>query len=378
MCVCMCFLNLNNNDLYDTIQSQPIKVYIYMSIFHDLQKQHPNRPLFVLAPMADVTDVAFRTVIQEAGGCDVLWTEFVSADGLVRATEIGKYKLKKDLLYTPAQHPIVAQLFSSTPEHMYQSVTLCLELGFDGVDINMGCPDKSIEKQKCGAAMIKHPELARAVIEAAKKAATVPGPHGPERKMAISVKTRVGYNAVELDTWIPILLDAEVDLITIHARTRKEMSKVPANWDHVKTVVKMRDEWAKIHADKIAPLIFGNGDVESVVGGIEKCTSSGADGAMIGRAMFGNPWFFRDLNSKTLGFGNGPTASEVTRKERIETLARQTEIFARELGDVKSFALMKKFFKTYMTGFEDAVEIRGKIMDMETAGEVVEFLRGRV
>lgn len=338
-----------------------------MSIFHDLQKQHPDRPLFVLAPMADVTDVAFRTVIQEAGGCDVLWTEFVSADGLVRATDIGKYKLKKDLLFTPAQHPIVAQLFSSTPEHMYQATKLCLELGFDGVDINMGCPDQSIEKQKCGAAMMKYPDLARGVIQAAKEAATV----DRVRKMAISVKTRVGYNAVKLDTWIPVLLDAEVDLITIHARTRKEMSKVPADWNHVKTVVKMRDDWAKKNPDTTAPLIFGNGDVETVADGIEKCTMSGADGVMIGRAMFGNPWFFRDLL-------DGPKASDVTRKERIETLARQTEIFARELGDVKSFALMKKFFKTYMTGFDDAVEIRGKIMDMESAAEVVEFLRGRI
>ncbi len=342
-----------------------------MSIFHRLQKQHPDRPLFVLAPMADVTDVAFRTVIQEAGGCDVLWTEFVSADGLVRATEIGKYKLKKDLLFTPTQHPIVAQLFSSTPEHMYQATKLCLELGFDGVDINMGCPDTSIEKQKCGAAMMKYPDLARAVIKAAKDAAIVDGPDGTERKMAISVKTRVGYNSVELDTWIPVLLDAEVDLITIHARTRKEMSKVPANWDHVKTVVKMRDDWALKNPEKTAPLIFGNGDVETVADGFDKCAMSGADGVMVGRAMFGNPWFFRDLLS-------GPKASEVTRTERIETLARQTEIFARELGDVKSFALMKKFFKTYMTGFEDAVEIRSKIMDMETAEEVVEFLKRRV
>lgn len=342
-----------------------------MSIFHKLKKQHLDRPLFVLAPMADVTDVAFRTVIQEAGGCDVLWTEFVSADGLIRATETGKYKLKKDLLYTPAQHPIVAQLFSSTPEHMYAATKLCLELGFDGVDINMGCPDKSIEKQKCGAAMMKYPELARAVIHAAKEAATVDGPHGRQRKMAISVKTRVGYNSVELDTWIPVLLDAEVDLITIHARTRKEMSKVPANWNYVKTVVKMRDEWAKTHPDKIAPLIFGNGDVETIADGKEKCAMSGADGAMIGRAMFGNPWFFRDLL-------NGPKASEVTRKERIETLARQTEIFARELGDVKSFALMKKFFKTYMSHFDNAVEIRGKIMEMETAEEVIDFLKSHI
>ncbi len=334
-----------------------------MSIFHTLKIQHPDRPLFVLAPMADVTDVAFRTVIQEAGAPDVFWTEFVSADGLVRATEVGKYKLKKDLLFNEKQHPIVAQLFSSTADHMFQATKLCLEMGFDGVDINMGCPDQSIEKQKCGAAMMKHHDLAREVIEAAKKAA--------DGKMAISVKTRVGYNAVELDTWIPVLLDAEIDLITIHARTRKEMSKVPANWDYVKQVVAMRDEWQKNNPTKKAPLIFGNGDVETVADGLDKVAQSNADGVMVGRAMFGNPWFFRDLE-------NGPKASEVTRTERIEALARQTEIFAKELGDVKSFALMKKFFKTYMTGFEDAVEIRGKIMDMETADEVVLYLKGKI
>ncbi len=334
-----------------------------MSIFHTLKIQHPDRPLFVLAPMADVTDVAFRTVIQEAGAPDVFWTEFVSADGLVRATEVGKYKLKKDLLFNEKQHPIVAQLFSSTADHMFQATKLCLEMGFDGVDINMGCPDQSIEKQKCGAAMMKHHDLARQVIEAAKKAA--------DGKMAVSVKTRVGYNAVELDTWIPVLLDAEIDLITIHARTRKEMSKVPANWDYVKQVVAMRDEWQKNNPTKKAPLIFGNGDVESVTDGFDKAAQSNADGVMVGRAMFGNPWFFRDLE-------NGPKASEVTRTERIEALARQTEIFAKELGDVKSFALMKKFFKTYMTGFEDAVEIRGKIMDMETADEVVLYLKGKI
>ncbi|MES2623217.1 MAG: tRNA-dihydrouridine synthase [Patescibacteria group bacterium] len=338
-----------------------------MSIFHTLKKQHSDRPLFVLAPMADVTDIAFRTVIADAGSPDVFWTEFVSADGLVRATDIGKYKLKKDLIFDKAQHPIVAQLFSSTPEHMFAATKMCLEMGFDGVDINMGCPDQSIEKQKCGAAMIKHPDLARGVIKAAKDAATVDG----VRKMAISVKTRVGYNSVELDTWIPVLLDAEVDLITIHARTRKEMSKVPANWEYVKQVVAMRDEWQKNNPDKVAPLIFGNGDVESVADGFEKARIGNADGVMVGRAMFGNPWFFRDLK-------NGPKASEVTRTERIEALAKQTEIFAKELGDVKSFALMKKFFKTYMTGFDDAVEIRGKIMEMETAEEVIAYLASKI
>ncbi len=176
-------------------------------------KQDKNRPLFVLAPMADVTDVAFRTVIGEAASPDIFWTEFVSADGLIRATEVGKYKLKKDLLFDKEkQRPIIVQLFSSTYQYMYEATKLCIELGFDGVDINMGCPDKSIEKQKCGAAMIKNPDLAVDVIKACKDARRDFCVGDENADFSVSVKTRVGYNAVELDSWIPLLLEQEVVL----------------------------------------------------------------------------------------------------------------------------------------------------------------------
>lgn len=335
-----------------------------MSFIDELKKEK-NRPLFALAPMADVTDVAFRTVIAEVQSPDIFWTEFVSADGLMRAKEEGKYKLKKDLLFDKVyQRPIIAQLFSSTYEYMYQATKLCIELGFDGVDINMGCPDKSIEKQKCGAAMIKNPDLAVGVIKAVKDAKK----DFANDDFAVTVKTRVGYNNVELDTWIPLLLEQELDLITVHARTRKEMSKVAANWDYVKQVVNMRDDWAKNNPDKKSPLVFGNGDVMSVKDGYEKCKNSGADGVMIGRAMFGNPWFFKDIENEYTP----------TREDRIKSLMRQVEVFDRELGDVKPFALMKKFFKTYMHGFDDAKEIREKIMNMENAGEVLEFLKNKI
>lgn len=341
-----------------------------MSFIQKLKK-NKQRPLFVLAPMADVTDVAFRTVISEAASPDIFWTEFVSADGLIRATEVGKYKLKKDLLFDKEmQRPIIVQLFSSTYEYMYQATKLCIELGFDGVDINMGCPDKSIEKQKCGAAMIKNPELAVGVIKACLDARRDFCEGGDDADFSVSVKTRVGYNSVELDAWIPLLLEQELDLITIHARTRKEMSKVEANWDHVNTVVQMRNDWAKNNPGKVAPLIFGNGDVLSVEDGCDRCKKYNADGAMIGRAMFGNPWFFKDIENIDSG-----KKFEPTRIDRIKTLMRQVEVFDRELGDVKSFAVMKKFFKTYMNGFEDAKDIREKMMGMETAGEVIGFLK---
>ena len=218
-----------------------------MSFWDNLPK-----PIVVLAPLANVTDASFRRVIAKhsrhtrkdgsVGGPDVMWTEFVSADGLIRATEEGKKKLMADLIYTEAERPIVAQLFSSHPEYMEQAARLCKELGFDGVDINMGCPDRTIEKQGCGSAMIKKPELAAEIIRAAKR-----GGEG----LPVSVKTRIGYNKNELETWLPALLAENPAVITVHARTRKEMSKVPARWEHVARAVEIRNElqgseWQKI------------------------------------------------------------------------------------------------------------------------------------
>lgn len=221
-----------------------------MTFWEKLQK-----PFFVLAPMADVTDAPFRRMIAKysahtrgdgsVGGPDVMWTEFVSADGLMRATEEGKEKLMKDLIYSEEERPIVAQLFTSNPEHMEAAAALCAELGFDGIDINMGCPDRSIERQGCGSAMIKNPESAREVIAAAKRGAgTLP----------VSVKTRLGYNQDQLEQWLPFLLDCEPAAITVHARTRKEMSKVPARWERVARAVEIRNERGS------KTLILGNGD----------------------------------------------------------------------------------------------------------------------
>src|SRR4051812_23055635 len=225
-----------------------------------------KKPFFVLAPMADVTDAAFRRVIakysrhgEADGGPDVFWTEFVAADGLMSA---GREKLKYDLIYTGAERPIVAQLFGSNPEKMEGAARLCAELGFDGIDINMGCPDRSIEKQGAGAAMIKTPAAARAVIRAAREGAP---------KLPISVKTRIGYNKNEIATWIPELLAEKPAALTIHCRTRKEMSLVPARWEHVREVTALRD--------KLSPetLIIGNGDARDIEDARAKALEFGAD-----------------------------------------------------------------------------------------------------
>ncbi len=317
-----------------------------------------GEPLLVLAPMADVTDPSFRRVIAKysahertdgtIGGPDVMWTEFVSADGLARAPEAGQIKLRADLQFAPEERPIVAQLFTANPEHMELAARLCAEMGYDGVDINMGCPDRAIERQGCGSAMMKNPEVATAVIAAAKRGISFDGVERP-----VSVKTRIGYNHDELETWLPHLLAAKPAVITVHARTRKEMSKVPAHWERIKRAVEIRN------AEGSDTLIFGNGDAVSREDAFAKAKATGADGVMLGRAIFGNPWLFhpeKDLNTVSLN-------------ERFAALIEHTKLYE-ELLPHKSFALMKKHYKAYVNGFGGASELRADLMNAANSTEV--------
>ena len=307
----------------------------------------------VLAPMADVTDASFRRVIAKYGKPDVTWTEFVSADGLFLG---GRDALMKDLMFTESERPIIAQFFTSRPEMMEKAAALALELGFDGVDINMGCPDKSIERQGAGAALIKTPELAREIIKAAKK--------GTQGKIPVSVKTRIGFNTNQLDTWLPELLAEEPAVVTVHARTRKEMSKVPARWEEVKRAVEIRDAFRNSEGNKIETLIFGNGDALDLNDARAKAELSGADGVMLGRAIFGNPWLF----DKTKKF------SEILPEERLKVLVEHTNLYEELLGGSKNFAIMKKHFKAYVNGWEGAKELRAKLMETENAKQVDEII----
>jgi nifR3 family TIM-barrel protein len=298
--------------------------------------------------MADVTDIAFRQIIAKYsehgathGGPDVFYTEFVSADGLLSP---GREVLLKDLAMNENEHPIVAQLFTAFPDHMEHAAALVAELGFDGIDINMGCPDRNIEKQGCGAALMKNPALARELIRAAKR-----GAHG----LPVSVKTRVGYNKRDLDTWIPELLAESPEALIVHARTRKEMSKVPAQWEDIARVAEM--------ARMSGTIIVGNGDVESLADGEAKARASGADGVMVGRGIFGNPWFFNHKRS----------IEDVSLNERLRVMVEHTQAFEDRLPH-KNFAIMKKHYKAYVHGFDGAKELRMELMDAAGAAEVAE------
>ena len=301
-----------------------------------------KKPIFVLAPMADVTDAAFRRIIAKYGKPDVLWTEFVSADGLALAPEEGRSKLLKDLEYTEGERPIVAQFFTSKPEHMRKAAELARSLGFDGVDINMGCPDKSIEKQGAGASMMKNPSLAREVIRAAKEGAG---------NLPVSVKTRIGYNKPELESWLPEILKEELAVVTVHARTRKEMSKVSAKWEFVKRAVEIRNEL------KSSTLIFGNGDVKDLEEAKLRVEETGCDGVMLGRAIFGNPWLFSERK-------------DISIQEKLKVLVEHTQLFEELLGKYKNFAVMKKHFKAYVKDFDGAGDLRAKLMETTDTGGV--------
>lgn len=316
--------------------------------------QKLNKPIVVLAPMADVTDASFRRLFAKYGKPDVTWTEFVSADGLVMAPDdnfddtgfSSKQKLLKDLEYSEGERPIVAQLFSGKPEMMEKAARLVQDLGFDGLDINMGCPDRGVEKQKSGASLIRNPKLAKELIEAARKGAPL---------LPVSVKTRIGYNSIEeMEVWISELLSTKPAALTIHWRTRKEMSKVPAHWDLAKFAVELRD--------KISPetILLGNGDIDTQEKIKNIISETGVDGVMVGRGIFGNPWFF---NSEII------RDRDITQEERLKVLVEHTKLFCEVLPH-KNFSVMKKHYKAYVEGFDGAKELRIKLMDAQSPEEV--------
>lgn len=296
------------------------------------------RPFFILAPMEDVTDAAFRRLIAKYSDPSiprVMFTEFTSADGLMLADGRGLEKLKKKLEYSEAERPIVAQLFSSDVGRMEAAAAMCVQLGFDGIDINMGCPVNEVVNTGCGAAMIKNPKLAREVIRAVKRGAG---------ELPVSVKTRLGYNADELETWLPELLAEDPAVVTMHARTRKEMSAVPARWERVKRAVEIRDSLGS------KTLICGNGDVVDIADARAKAAETKCDGVMLGRAIYGNPWLFGDPR---------PRAPE----EKIRALIEHIELFQKHLTGYQNDAVMKRHFKAYINGWDHAKELRQQLMD---------------
>lgn len=305
-----------------------------------------RRPFFVLAPMEDVTDTVFRRVIKSQGAPDLYFTEFTNCEALL---SVGKKRVQHRLEFTPGEHPLIAQIWGIRPEQYEKVAGELVEMGFDGIDINMGCPERSVVKQGACSALIKNPSLAREIIQATKE--------GAEGKIPVSVKTRLGFNSITTEEWLGFLLDQDIAALSVHGRTVAEMSKVPAHWDEIKKAVQLRDE------KNLTTLIIGNGDITSYADGLEKVKNYGVDGIMVGRGVFHNPWLFNPSIDP----------SHKSPKERMELLLQHVELFDTTWGNTKNYQILKKYFKIYIQGFDGASDVRVKFMETKTADEAKEL-----
>ncbi|MBP6038328.1 MAG: tRNA-dihydrouridine synthase family protein [Candidatus Saccharimonas sp.] len=308
--------------------------------------QQLPRPFFVLAPMEAVTDVVFRHVIERAGRPDVYFTEFTNATGWFRA---GNKAIGGRLVKTTDESPIVAQLWGSEPEAMAALSQHCAELGYDGIDINMGCPDQSAIKGGGGAGMIRAPGLAYEIIAAAKTSG-----------LPVSVKTRLGYTYVnEWRDWLGGLLRQNITVLTIHLRTKKEMSKVPAHFELIPEIKALRDE--------IAPetLLVINGDVRDRAHGLEFVEKYGVDGVMIGRGVFANPFCFRDEQERVV---ENPSNKKSDLIQLLCYHLDQFDLYQPQMG--RPFETLKRFFKIYIRDFDGASTLRDKMMHCNSTDDV--------
>ncbi len=301
------------------------------------------RPFFILAPMEAVTDVVFRHVVGKAATPDLFFTEFTNATGWVHA---GDKAIRGRLIKTDDEHPIIAQIWGGEAGDMEQLAMHCRDLGYDGIDINMGCPAKSAVKSG-GSALIRNPELAAEAIAAAKTAG-----------LPVSVKTRLGYTHVdEWRDWLTHLLKQDIVNLTIHLRTKKEMSKVPAHHELIPEIVALRNEIAS------QTLLTINGDIRDRAHGEELVRQYGVDGVMIGRGIFHNPFAFE----------HAPTTH--SKEELLSLLRLQLDLYDTwqpQLG--RPFETLKRFFKIYVRDFPGASELRDQLMQTKSTDEVRKLL----
>lgn len=310
-------------------------------------KHKPKQPLFILAPMDDVTDTVFRQIVTTIARPDVFYTEFVNVDGLQSP---GRQRLMHKLKFDKSEKPIIAQLWGLNPENFYKTTKELVKMGFDGVDLNMGCPVKTVIKNGACAALINNRELAGEIIAATKR--------GAGSSLSVSVKTRVGFTTVDM-SWIEFLLQQKLDLLSIHGRTAKQMSKFPADWGLIGQACQMRDSLCP------ATKIVGNGDVMSRTEGERLAKKYKLDGIMIGRGIFHDPFVFAK-KSPWPGW---------TKQQKLELWHRHLELFAKTWPNrERKYDTLKKFCKIYVNGFDGASELRAKFMDTSSTEEALALL----
>jgi tRNA-dihydrouridine synthase B len=354
-----------------------------------------EKPIIGLSPMDGVTDASFRFITAKHGGPDVVFTEFVNVETAFFAPDT----LIKDLTYSEVERPVVAQIYGHTPEMFYKVAHIVCELGFDGLDINMGCPAKKVAAKGSGAALILKPELARSIIRAAAKGVKdwcagqtlsnlkIPsdliekirasnrlrtGLETPLRRTVIpvSVKTRIGYDKVVVEDWIQILLQEELAVISLHGRTLKQGYKGEADWEAIARA-------ANIAKDSRTS-ILGNGDLKDMRAVYQRIVETNVNGVLLGRSTQGNPWIFRlkDQVKQALrldGVVDGRQSS-VRLQERFRIMLEHSKHFERHWG-TQSFVGMRKHLAWYCYGLPGAAELRFQMVRVNHVGDVIECLR---
>lgn len=335
------------------------------------------KPVIGLSPMDGVTDFACRYITAKHGRPAVIFTEFTTVEGLLHAPE----KILHDFEYSEIERPIVAQIYGADPDDFYRAAHVVCELGFDGVDINMGCPSKAVVKRNCGAKLITDPALAVKIIRATKQGVAdwangqtledlkLPtllidtvcrmnkkrvGEERPAKKPLIpfSIKTRIGYDRIVIESWMETLLAEGPAVISIHGRTLEQMYRGAADWSAIAK--------AKQIAHQTSTLVFGNGDIESLDQAYEKIKASGVDGTLIGRSTIGNPWIFQNIVA--------------TREQKITT-ALEHALYFRERRPATHWKSLKKHLIGYISAFPDAARVRVNILATKTFEELVNNLR---
>ncbi len=306
-----------------------------------------QRPFVVLAPMEEVTDFVFREMFLTLPRPDVFFTEFTSVDGIV----FDKHeRTRQKLKFSEGQRPIVAQIWGNNPENFFKASKTVSQMWFDGVDINMGCPERQVIKRGCGAGLIENKTLAIEIIQAVCEGSG---------NLPVSVKTRIGIGKVVTEEWIGFLLSQKLAALIVHGRTAKQMSAVPADWREIQKAVELKNTLSQ------ETVVVGNGDINNYPEALNAHKKYGVDGVMIGRGIFSNPWAFE----KTA------VGAVHLKDEYLKVLVTHLQLFERTWGKTKNFHIMKKFFKMYVRNFDGANKVRQELMECNSVSEAEELLK---
>ncbi|HRN86204.1 MAG TPA: tRNA-dihydrouridine synthase [Candidatus Dojkabacteria bacterium] len=355
-----------------------------------------EKPIIGLSPMDGVSDASFRFITAKYGEPDVITTEFISVDGIA----YGARNIFNDFIYHEIERPIVAQLFGIEPEYFYQGAQIVCELGFDGVDINMGCPAKTVARRGAGAGLIQNPELAREIIRATKRGVVDWFEFGlskslnkktlrelssikntlaelgtkfdkEKRIIPVSVKTRIGYDQEIVEVWVPEILKESPANITVHGRTLKQMYQGEADWSALTKVGHIINDYNEELDEEKRITYIANGDISSAEVALEKLEQSHADGLYIGRATYGNPWIFENIREKLKD--NDYVSVEKSLDERISVALEHCDLHYK-LNEPQGFVQMRKHLAWYLRGFPGAVKLRVDLMKTNSPDEVRQVL----